>query len=186
MTGLKGMQVTCVTLSSPDPRALARFYEQLLGWSITTDEPDWVELPNPQGGIGLAFHTEAEYQRPIWPSEPGQQIMQIHLEIKVDDLEAAVLHAKQCGAELAAFQPQDDVRVHLDRMGTRFVCISERTASLPGDPPDVAVGRVADSVAGVGAKQFAFESSIQAVECKWSTVSAILLIADGGSGIRFR
>ena len=115
-----GLTFTMATLSSPDPPALARFYARLLGWEIGTDDPDWVTLRNPTGGIGLAFHMEDVYQRPVWPSRPGEQIMQLHLEIQVDDLEAGCAHAAACGATLAAVQPQEDVRVHFDPDGHPF------------------------------------------------------------------
>lgn len=120
MAGGHGARLTTFTLSSPDPRALARFYERLLGWEIGTDEPDWVTLRNPDGGIGLAFHIEDVYTPPVWPSRPGQQLMMGHLEIRVDDLAAGSAHAQACGASLAEHQPQDDVRVHLDPDGHPF------------------------------------------------------------------
>lgn len=46
--------------------------------------------------------------------------MMLHPEIRVDDLHAAVRHAVDCGATLAAYQPQDDVRVCLDPAGHPF------------------------------------------------------------------
>ncbi len=46
--------------------------------------------------------------------------MQMHLEIAVDDLEAGVAQAVAAGATLAAFQPQEDVRVCLDPAGHPF------------------------------------------------------------------
>jgi hypothetical protein len=46
--------------------------------------------------------------------------MMMHLEIKVDDLAAAVARAVSAGATLADFQPQDDVRVCLDPAGHPF------------------------------------------------------------------
>ena len=46
--------------------------------------------------------------------------MMMHLEIKVDDLEASVAHAVAQGATLAGFQPQEDVRVCLDPAGHPF------------------------------------------------------------------
>ena len=113
-------KLTTVTLSSPDPPALARFYSRLLGWEIGTEEPGWVTLRNPAGGIGLAFHIEDVYSRPVWPSQPGQQLMMAHLEIRVDDLEAGCAHARECGATLAEFQPQEHVRVHFDPDGHPF------------------------------------------------------------------
>jgi catechol 2,3-dioxygenase-like lactoylglutathione lyase family enzyme len=122
MTNAHNVRVTAVTLNSPDPPALARFYAQLLGWKIETEEEGWVTLPNPNGGIGLSFHIEDVYTPPTWPSEPGKQIMQMHLEVLVDDLEAGCAHAQACGAVMAAYQPQEDVRVHLDPDGHPF-CI---------------------------------------------------------------
>ena len=40
--------------------------------------------------------------------------------MQVDDLDGAVGHALACGARLASYQPQDDVRVCLDPAGHRF------------------------------------------------------------------
>lgn len=120
MTSRHGIRLTGVNLNSPDPSALARFYERLLGWPITVDEPGWVIIRNPDGGVGLNFQEESIYERPVWPAQPGAQQMQIHLEIMVDDLDAASAHAQACGATLADFQPQETVRVHLDPDGHPF------------------------------------------------------------------
>ena len=111
---------TTTTISSPDPPALARFYGHLLGWEIGEEEPGWVTLLNPDGGVKLAFHIEDVYTPPVWPSQPGEQIIMEHLDIRVDDLEAACAHAKACGARLADYQPQETVRVHLDPDGHIF------------------------------------------------------------------
>jgi catechol 2,3-dioxygenase-like lactoylglutathione lyase family enzyme len=111
---------TTVNISAPDPGALARFYERLLGWKISAEEPDWVVLRAPDGGVGLAFQTESFYARPTWPAGPSDQQMMMHLEIRVDDLESAGAHATACGATLADHQPQDDVRVYLDPAGHPF------------------------------------------------------------------
>jgi len=46
--------------------------------------------------------------------------MMAHLDIHVDDLDAAGAHAMDAGAALAAYQPQDDVRVYLDPAGHPF------------------------------------------------------------------
>jgi catechol 2,3-dioxygenase-like lactoylglutathione lyase family enzyme len=113
-------RVTAVTLNSPAPSTLARFYARLLGWEVTVDKGGWVQLPNPGGGIGLSFHIDDAYERPVWPSEHGKQQMQVHLEVQVDDLEEGAAHAQACGATLADYQPQDDVRVHLDPDGHPF------------------------------------------------------------------
>lgn len=46
--------------------------------------------------------------------------MMAHLDIRVDDLDAAVTKAVEAGATLAQHQPQDDVRVCLDPDGHPF------------------------------------------------------------------
>ena len=111
------LRLTDVTLNAPDPPALARCDANLPGWTITVDKGGWVELPNPASGIGLCFHIEDVSQRPVRPSQAGPQMMRLHLEIQVDDLEAACAHAQACGATLAGYQPQENVRVHLDPDG---------------------------------------------------------------------
>jgi len=118
------MTVNGVVLSSEDPQALAGFYEQLLGWKRNSDEEGWVTLKSPDGGTGLSFQSEEWYPRPTWPANPGDQHMMVHLDIHVDDLEEAGAHALACGATLADFQPQEDVRVYLDPAGHPFcLCV---------------------------------------------------------------
>ena len=114
------LRLTMVTLGCPDPHALLGFYARLLGWAAETDEPAWAVLRNPTGGTRLGFQLEQHHVAPVWPGEAGQQQMQLHLELEVDDLEAASAHAVACGAAVASFQPQDDVRVHLDPAGHPF------------------------------------------------------------------
>jgi catechol 2,3-dioxygenase-like lactoylglutathione lyase family enzyme len=114
------MSLTATVLETPDPRALAAFYRALLGWPVGDDGPTWVTLRPEGGGAGLSFQREAAYVRPTWPTEDGTQQMMAHLDIRVDDLAAAVAHAVSAGATVAEFQPQDDVRVCLDPDGHPF------------------------------------------------------------------
>lgn len=118
------LTVTGTNIDAPDANELADFYRRLLGWTTRTEEPGWVVIqPGPsdqaRGGT-LSFQTESRYVRPVWPAGPGDQQMMMHLEIKVDDLEASVAHAVAQGATLAGFQPQEDVRVCLDPAGHPF------------------------------------------------------------------
>jgi len=114
------MSLTAVVLDAPDVPELARFYERLLGWPVGTEEPDWMTVRPPDGGTGLSFQTESAYVRPTWPAGPGDQQMSMHLDIEADDLDAAVAYAVSCGAVVADFQPQPDVRVCLDPAGHPF------------------------------------------------------------------
>jgi hypothetical protein len=109
-----------VVLDSPDAQQLAAFWERLLGWPRRSDEPDWVTLVPPDGGVGLSFQTERNHVRPVWPAGDGDPQMQIHLDIQVNDLADGVAWARARGAVLADFQPQDDVRVMLDPAGHPF------------------------------------------------------------------
>jgi predicted enzyme related to lactoylglutathione lyase len=110
------LTVTGTNIDAPDANALADFYRRLLGWTTRTEEPGWVVIRPADGGQTLSFQTEPRYVRPVWPAGSGDQQMMMHLEIKVNDLPAAVAHA----VTLAGFQPQEDVRVCLDPAGHPF------------------------------------------------------------------
>jgi catechol 2,3-dioxygenase-like lactoylglutathione lyase family enzyme len=114
------LTVTGTNIDAPDANALADFYRRLLGFQTRTEEPGWVVLRPPGGGHTLNFQTEERYVPPVWPAGPAGPRMQMHLEIAVDDLAASVAHAVAQGATLAAFQPQDHVRVCLDPAGHPF------------------------------------------------------------------
>ncbi|MEO8363357.1 MAG: VOC family protein [Ilumatobacteraceae bacterium] len=114
------MHMVATVLGTSDPRALAVFYQRLLGWPIVADEPDWVTLRPSSGGTGLSFQFEANYVPPMWPEVVGEQQMMAHFDIAVDDLEASVVLACDAGATIADHQPQDDVRVMLDPAGHPF------------------------------------------------------------------
>lgn len=110
-----------VVLDCPDASELAHFYERLLGWTIFKDTPQWATLaPSAEAGYNLAFQQEPHYVRPVWPSRPGEPLMMSHLDLEVDDLEVATAYAVDVGAQLASFQPQEDVRVMLDPAGHPF------------------------------------------------------------------
>lgn len=125
------LQLTSVTIGCPNPRDLVAFYARLLGAEITATEPPgegepehagWAQLraTGDRGAITLNFEFERQWQTPTWPSEPGRQHITQHLDILVDDLEAAVAWAEECGARQAEFQPQDTVRVMIDPAGHPF------------------------------------------------------------------
>lgn len=126
--GRPELNLTATVLDTPDPRGLAEFYRALLGWEIGTDEPNWVTLRPPGGGAGLSFQTEGSHIQPRWPAKDDEQQMQMHLDIEVDDLDAAGALAVEYGATLAEHQFQPDVRVYLDPAGHPF-CLWQGGAS---------------------------------------------------------
>lgn len=107
-------------IGTPDPRGLARFYSEILGWRIHSDDEDWATIAPDRGHIYLGFQIEAEHARPSWPAEPGQQQMQMHLDIEVSDLDSATAAAVRLGGIVAEHQPQDAVRVLIDPAGHPF------------------------------------------------------------------
>lgn len=120
-----------VQLDAPDGPELARFYQRLLGWQLFNESADGAALaPSEDAGYNLAFETEEHYVRPVWPAEAGKPQMSMHLDIQVDDLEAAVAYAVSVGAELASYQPQQTVRVLLDPAGHPF-CLYLDPADSP-------------------------------------------------------
>lgn len=115
-----GIRLSTVNINAPDASALGAFYARLLGWEVVHDDGDWVVIGLGDDYLRISFETDAHFQRPVWPSEPGKPPIQMHLDVRVSDLDGAVAHALECGAELTAYQPQDDVRVCLDPAGHAF------------------------------------------------------------------
>ena len=89
--------LTAAVLDTPDPKGLALFYQRLLGWPLGSDEPDWVTLRPEDGSAGLSFQLEEDHVPPVWPPGPGDPRMQLHLDIEVDDLAAALEFAVSAG-----------------------------------------------------------------------------------------
>jgi hypothetical protein len=111
-----------VAIDCADAGPVARFYERLLGFEMGEfAPPNWAQLFDPTGGVHLNIQGEAWYEPPTWPEEPGQQAKMLHLEIQVDDLEAAVAIALEGGGTEAPWQPpdrsRDRVRIMLDPAG---------------------------------------------------------------------
>jgi catechol 2,3-dioxygenase-like lactoylglutathione lyase family enzyme len=114
------LRLATVCIDCGDVDAMADFYGALLGWEVTLREPEWVLMRDPAGGTGLSFQAEASYRPPQWPEQAGGQDKMLHLDIHVDDLDAAVSHALASGARLADHQPQERVRVMFDPAGHPF------------------------------------------------------------------
>jgi hypothetical protein len=132
------MQVRQTVIDSTDPRQVAEFYRQLLGWAYRPgDEPpaagepdtngdDWLVLRAPDGRPGLAFQKTERLPRSTWPSPDVPQ--QLHLDISVptmEEFEAEHQHVLALGGELIFDRSDDEVeplRVYADPAGHPF-CI---------------------------------------------------------------
>ena len=71
MSTSPGLKIALVTLNSPNPPALAGFYSRLLGWEVGTEEPEWADLRNPDGGIGRASTSRASTSARCGPPSLG-------------------------------------------------------------------------------------------------------------------
>ena len=95
---------------------LASFYGGLLDWKADVDK-GWAEVHSGDGR-SIAFQQVEGYTAPDWP---GQQIpQQVHLDVEVDDLDAAEAAVLELGATKHAHQPGTTFRVFLDPAGHPF------------------------------------------------------------------
>lgn len=115
MPGIGRLQT--IVLDCPDPQALARFYSGLLGWPVTHDGGDWVDIADPAAGQ-LSFQQAPGHRPPRWPDPDHPQ--QFHLDLTVDDLDVAEKQTLALGAVKAETQPGQSFRVFLDPAGHPF------------------------------------------------------------------
>lgn len=115
-----------MAVEAPDPAALARFYTGLVGWPVVHEEPGTTVLATgPDGTNFVVFQQATDYVRPVWPPVDGSQRPMMHLDFQVGDLDSAVAEARELGAEVAADQPQEHVRVLLDPAGHPFCLVRD-------------------------------------------------------------
>jgi catechol 2,3-dioxygenase-like lactoylglutathione lyase family enzyme len=116
MTAIARMRT--VALDAPDPEALAAFYRDLLGWEITSVDPDWVDLAG-ENGWHLSFQRAPDNEPPDWPGADRPQ--QFHIDVTVDDLDEAEGRVLALGATKHEVQPGGESwRVYLDPAGHPF------------------------------------------------------------------
>lgn len=86
-----------VALECPDPPALAEFYSRLTGWPIVYTRPDWCSIGAAKdASFHLSFQLSPGHQQPTWP-DPASS-MQLHLHVRVADLDVAEAAAIALGA----------------------------------------------------------------------------------------
>jgi catechol 2,3-dioxygenase-like lactoylglutathione lyase family enzyme len=105
-------------LDCPDPRSLAAFYAQVLGMRITEDGDGWVVIGRDTGWRELAFQRALQYTPPRWP-DPSQP-QQLHLDIRVDDIDEAEKGVLELGARRLHAEDLEGFRVYADPAGHPF------------------------------------------------------------------
>src|SRR5262245_43142965 len=106
-----------VSLDCADARPLADFWAAMLDGEVVYESETAVVVRT--DWVALSAMAIPDYEPPTWPS-PGVP-KQIHLDLAVDDLEAAATDAQRLGAVPAGVQPAPDRRrVLLDPAGHPF------------------------------------------------------------------
>lgn len=108
-------------IDCPDPALLAGFYGELLGWTVQAD-PDWAEIRPEDARQCISFQQVQNYRAPAWPDQAVPQ--QVHLDVMVEDLDAAEPVVLALGATRHPHQPGETFRVFLDPAGHPFcLCV---------------------------------------------------------------
>lgn len=115
-----------INLDCADPRSLAEFYRQVLGWEVIHSEDEYamIKAEGDQGaGAPIGFGRIEDYQPPQWPDPAVPK--QFHLDLFVEDLDAVEEQCVRWGARRPATQPNADRwRVLLDPAGHPFcICL---------------------------------------------------------------
>ena len=98
-TSRPSISVNSVVLDTDDPPQLAEFYTTLLGWQVEETEDDWITIGG-DSGTKIAFQLALNHKPPTWPDNAVPQ--QFHLDLQVDDLDAAAAYAESIGGRRAA------------------------------------------------------------------------------------
>lgn len=113
-----------ISVDCPDPDALAPFYRGLLGLQEFFATPDRGVIALAGAGPMVTLMRVDSYDAPTWPDGPQRQ--QMHFDVAVDDLDAAVAAAVALGATEASAQPGAAWRVLLDPVGHPFCLTTVR------------------------------------------------------------
>ena len=108
-------------IDCPDAHALGAFYGALLDWKVEVS-PGWADIRADNGNC-ISFQQVEPYTPPQWPAQEVPQ--QMHLDVIVDDLDAAEATVLELGATKHEHQPGTSFRVFLDPAGHPFcLCVN--------------------------------------------------------------
>jgi Glyoxalase-like domain len=106
-----------ISLDCTEPAPLAEFWAAMLGGEVMFTTTSAVGVRT--DGVWLVAMHIPDYRPPTWPG--GDIPKQMHLDLGVTDLDAAVAEAERMGARLVPEQPAPEQwRVLLDPAGHPF------------------------------------------------------------------
>jgi predicted enzyme related to lactoylglutathione lyase len=117
-----------ISIDCANPERTREFYAALTGWERRTMY-NCPALIADNGLVILFMGCDIDYIPPTWPEEPGRQQKQMHFDLGVEDLPAAVEKALQLGATKGDEQyNSENLVVLLDPEGHPF-CLTQRQSS---------------------------------------------------------
>jgi predicted enzyme related to lactoylglutathione lyase len=119
------MSLGNIVFDAADIQRSASFYSELTGWPIVRAEDDWIDVMSEQG-VKLSFQLAPDHVPPKWPSAENPQ--QAHLDIDVDDLDAAEARALELGATKLSDEERPALfRVFADPAGHPFCLCAKQS-----------------------------------------------------------
>jgi catechol 2,3-dioxygenase-like lactoylglutathione lyase family enzyme len=110
-----------IVLDTREPQRLARFYAELIGAKVVTEEDRWVTVEDGDGRR-LSFQYSPEHAPPAFPDVAGSQ--QLHVDVRVDDVDAAERQVLDLGATRVPDATEDHTfRVFRDPAGHPFCLV---------------------------------------------------------------
>jgi catechol 2,3-dioxygenase-like lactoylglutathione lyase family enzyme len=122
-------QLMNIVVDCPDADISARFWAAVLGWERVQENADSVDIADASDGRRrLVFQQIADYRPPGWPDQGPPQ--QLHLDVRVDDLEIADQRVRALGAvplgERVVLE-DETYRVYADPAGHPFCLVQLET-----------------------------------------------------------
>jgi len=119
-----------VVIDCADPEGLAVFWREVVGGTVDdrTRTPDWISL----AGVGSAGYLS--FQR-VPEGKSGKN--RLHIDLAVDDLEAAVERAESFGASrvsVPVHEPTNRFQVMHDPEGNEFCLVEWMPRLVPRQP----------------------------------------------------
>ena len=118
------LRVQCLNIDSRDPRKIADFWEAVLGWRRTHDDPDEVVLEPPAGTPEDGVVPDILFAR---VPEAKTVKNRLHLDLRPDDQAAEVERVEKLGARRVSVGQGEDVSwvVLADPDGNEFCVLRQ-------------------------------------------------------------
>jgi len=164
-----------IVLDTPDVRGLAAFYGTVAGLSMIRADDDWITTVTAEGWR-VAFQQADDLVPARWPDPAHPQ--QMHLDLVVPDLPAAVEQAERAGATRLP-GGGETYTVLADPAGHPF-CLCQRDGIERAGLADVCVD------CPDGAALARFYAPLLGMEVTWEGAEGTMISADGQPAVIFQ